>query len=69
MQEIWANLLLPKALKSCPKSNKLPNLITLLKGEREGPEPKKECGFGTHMLMHKQNSFIFSTNFPSETML
>ena len=28
--EIWANLLLPKALKSCPKSNKLPDLVTLL---------------------------------------
>ena len=30
MWEIWANLLLPKALKSCPKSKKSPNLITLL---------------------------------------
>ena len=29
MWEIWANLLLPKALKSCPKSNKSPNLVTL----------------------------------------
>ena len=29
MWEIWANLLLPKALKSFPKSNKLPNLVTL----------------------------------------
>ena len=29
MLEIWANLFLPKALKSCPKSNKLPNLVTL----------------------------------------
>ena len=29
MLEIWANLLLPKALKSCPKPNKLPNLVTL----------------------------------------
>ena len=29
MWEIWANLLLPKALKSCPKSKKLPNLVTL----------------------------------------
>ena len=37
--EIWANKLLPKALKSCPKSNKSPNLVTLLvawKSEREG---------------------------------
>ena len=29
MWEIWANYLLPQALKSCTKSNKLPNLITL----------------------------------------
>ena len=29
MCEIWANLLLPKALKSCPKSKKSPNLVTL----------------------------------------
>ena len=29
MGEIWANKLLPKALKSGPKSNKLPNLVTL----------------------------------------
>ena len=30
MCEIWANLLLPKALKSCPKTNKSPNLVTLV---------------------------------------
>ena len=30
MQEIWTNSLLPKALKSCPKSNKPPNLVTLV---------------------------------------
>ena len=29
MWKIWANLLLPKALKSCPKLKKLPNLVTL----------------------------------------
>ena len=28
--EIWANWLLPKALKSCPKSNKSPNMVTLV---------------------------------------
>ena len=27
---IWANELLPKSLKSCPKSNKSANLITLV---------------------------------------
>ena len=27
--KMWANQLLPKALKSCPKSNKSPNLVTL----------------------------------------
>ena len=30
MWEICVNLLLPKALKTCPKSNKLPNLVTLV---------------------------------------
>ena len=30
MWEIWANYLLPKALKRCPKSNKSLNLVTLL---------------------------------------
>ena len=29
MWENWTNKLLPKALKSCPKSNKSPNLVTL----------------------------------------
>ena len=29
MWEIWANQLLPLALKSCFKSNKSPNLVTL----------------------------------------
>ena len=31
MWEIWANLLLPKALKSCPKLKKLPTLVTLIR--------------------------------------
>ena len=31
MWAIWANELLPKALKSCPTSNKSPNLVTLTK--------------------------------------
>ena len=30
MWKIWANSLWPKALKSCPKSYKLPNLVTLV---------------------------------------
>ena len=29
MWEIWAKELLPKALKTCPKFNNLPNLVTL----------------------------------------
>ena len=29
MCDIWANQLLPKALKTCPKSNKSPSLVTL----------------------------------------
>ena len=30
MWEIWENKLLPKALKTCPESNKSPNLVTLI---------------------------------------
>ena len=30
MWEIWATYLLSQALKSCPRSNKLPNLVTLV---------------------------------------
>ena len=30
MWEIWANLLLQNALKTCPMSNKSPNLVTLV---------------------------------------
>ena len=30
MWAIWANKLLNKSLKSCPKSNKSPNLVSLL---------------------------------------
>ena len=30
MWEIGANYMLPKALKTCPKSNKSPNLVTLM---------------------------------------
>ena len=37
MWEIWANKLLPKALKSCTKSKKLPNLATLVKIRQSGP--------------------------------
>ena len=32
MWEIWAIYLWPKALKSCPKSNKSPNVVTLIVG-------------------------------------
>ena len=29
MWEIWANEVLPKALKTCPKFNKSPDLVTM----------------------------------------
>ena len=38
MWEIWASQFLPKALKSCPKSNKLPNLVTMFRNSYPGPE-------------------------------
>ena len=49
MWEIWAIKLLPKALKSCPKSNKLPNLVTLLS------EP---IGFLTFLLGNQMLYFL-----------
>ena len=33
MWEIWANKMLPKALKSCPECKKSPNLVTLVVGQ------------------------------------
>ena len=36
MWEIWANLLLPQALKIRPKSNKSPNLVTLINADARG---------------------------------
>ena len=30
MWEVWPNKLLPMAFKSCPKSNKSPDLVTLI---------------------------------------
>ena len=46
MCEIWANYLLPKALKTCPKSNKSPNLVTLLVGKGI-PKTQLPCGSNT----------------------
>ena len=46
MWETWANHLLPKALKSCPKSNKSPNLVTLAEEERGGREREGGGSFG-----------------------
>ena len=46
MWKIWANLLLPKALKTCQKSNKSPNLVTLLgisMRKSTGKIPKQFC--------------------------
>ena len=54
MWEIWANKLLPKALNSCPKSKKLPNLVTLIgeplssipgKGRERAKKRQKVCVF------------------------
>ena len=51
MRTIWAKLLLPHALKSCPKCNKSPNLITLIicreaaaVKARSDPRCKKQLG-------------------------
>ena len=34
--------MLPEALKSCPKSNKLPNLVTLVMREKRFGQPDEE---------------------------
>ena len=47
MWDIWPHKLLSKALKSCPKSNKLPNLVTLgptIKEELATPEKFNQIG-------------------------
>ena len=38
MWEVWANWLSPKALKICPKSNKLAYLVTLVTSMAEAEE-------------------------------
>ena len=46
MWEIWANLLLPKAFKSCPKYKKSQTLATLLvkNDKRNENNPKRDRG-------------------------
>ena len=56
MWEIWTNELLPKALKSCPKSNKLPNLVTLLKADWWAFEKTKHLG--TKLTVNKCSILI-----------
>ena len=44
MWKIWVKSLLQKALKSCPKSNKSPNLVTLhAQQERKKVENKSSA--------------------------
>ena len=43
------NLIVAKGFKSCPKSNKLPNLVTLLQAQGVNN------GLGLSKLLHKAN--------------
>ena len=50
MWEIWANQLLPKALKSGPKSNKSPNLVTLIMSKWATPNSLLQTGLCTNYV-------------------
>ena len=54
MWEIWANSLLQKALKSCPKCKKSPTLVTLIVNIRQhhGQFPKSVLGQSRRRLYH-----------------
>ena len=66
MWQIWAHKLLPKALKSCPKSNKLPNLVTL-HWSIPFPQPFMLliCNYGQSLIVNfnldLENSWICAT--------
>ena len=57
MWEIWANKLLPKTLKCGPKSNKSPNLVTLMTSyvavpTKYTPEAVYERTFSEYLLLY-----------------
>ena len=54
MWEIWANWLLPKTLKSCPKSNKSPNLVTLILTILNFSQPLELISAGLIAKMHRR---------------
>ena len=56
MWEVWENLVLPKDLKSCPKSYKSPNLVTLLLNSLG----KRQFKIIYHRLLYKNGSFLAS---------
>ena len=62
--DIWANQLLPKALKSCPKSKKLPNLVTLSttsKNEEKGFKRKQKwrlIQLESVRIVHQLHSYL-----------
>ena len=44
MWKVWANYLLPKALKTCPKFYKSPNLVTMITLEMHSRWDLPNCG-------------------------
>ena len=64
MWEIWANYLLPQALKSCSKSNKSPNLVTLIK-----EHSKILHKVVTIIWCHRPTQWCLSPRLPSNEIL
>ena len=52
---MWANELLPKASKSCPKFNKSPDLVTLLASHLADPVCIKRQAIWLHQNLQLQN--------------
>ena len=65
MWEIWANLLLPKAFENCPKSNKSPDLVTLIMGDqKQNLKRIKAVAFGATGISSINCSFQTTTTSP-----
>ena len=57
MWEILANLLLPQALKSCPKSNKSPNLVTLVPSQEDLEDCRWKINVEDHLKLASGQSY------------
>ena len=62
MLEIWANEMLPKALKNCPKSNKSPNQVTLVKLSNK----QRFFGFSVEYHFLTVRSYLITPSYPTK---